>query len=217
MAALALRRLSAAEPANQDELSELLRRSIRDVSVDVRHGCALALRDQRQEGLTLPIIDALGSSSCAIRTNAAEALGLMAYPASVPALMERLSTLPATGGSGNFTAPRSSIFVGTQIAFVQGFHAEVAQNAAIADPEIGVLQEGVGLDVAVMGISGPSYVTESAALRNSLQKLTGANPGNSVAAWKGWWVVHHGAFDGTAPATGTPATSAPAATPPGGG
>ena len=201
MAALALRRLSASEPCVQAELAELLRRSVRDVAPDVRHGCALALRDARQEGLVLPIIDALGSPSCAIRTNAAEALGLMAYSAAVPALMERLVTLPASGGAGSFVAPRSNIFVGTQIAFVQGFHAEVAQGAAIADPEIGTLQAGVGLDVAVLGASGPSYVAEAGALRQSLQQLTGANPGNSIAAWKTWWSTHKGAWDGTAPST----------------
>jgi hypothetical protein len=201
MAALALRRLSTETPCNEAEFSELLRRCVRDVAVDVRHGCALALRDAHQEGLVLPIIDAMGSSSGAIRVNAAEALGLMAYSAAVPALMDRLATLPASGGAGSFNGFRSNIFVGTQIAFVQDFNAQVAQNAAIADPEIGTLQSGVGLDVTVMGISGPGYVAESTALRHSLEQLTGAKPGNSVAAWKTWWSTHKGAWDGTAPAT----------------
>jgi len=187
-AALGLRRAWGEEaPAAAPELQELLLRAVRDVSPDVRHAAALALRDAHEEGLILPLVTALGSTSAAIRTDAAEALGLMGYTAAVPALVERLVTLPAAGGGGGYSAPRSHVFVGRQIGFVQGFDVDVAQNAAIGDPEIGTLQEGATLDVAVFGISGPGYSAESTALRGSLERLTGAKPGSSVAAWKSWW------------------------------
>jgi len=203
MATLALRRLAVSEPCVEVELQELLRRAARDMSPEVRQGAALALRDAHEEGLVLPLVAALSSPSSTLRAHAAESLGLMGYDAAVPALVQRLVTLPAQGGAGEFSAPRSSIFVGRQIAFVQGFDVDVAQNAAIGDPEIGVLQEGASLDVAVMGASGTSYVAESAALRGALERLTGAKPGNSVAAWKSWWDKNAARWAPDAPATGS--------------
>lgn len=202
LAALALRRLPAEAGSRDAELQELLRRAARDVSADVRRGAALALRDAGQPGLVVPLVTALGSASPWIRTHSAEALGLMGYGAAVPALVARLSTLPASGGGGGYVAPRSSLFVGTQTAFVQGFDVDIAQQAAIGDPEIGTLQAGVSLDVAVLGASGPGYVSESAALRTALERLTGARPGNSVAAWKGWWEAHRPEWEPAEPASG---------------
>jgi len=199
-AALALRRISADAPLGDAELQELLRRAVRDVSADVRRGAALALRDAGQEGLVVPLAAALGSTSTAIRANSAEALGEMGYSAAVPALVQRLVTLPARGvDGGSYSAPRSHIFVGRQIAFVQDFDVEVAQNAVIGNPQIGTLQEGVSLDVAVLGASGTSYVNESAALRGALEKLTGAKPGNSAAAWKAWWAANGANWGSEAP------------------
>ncbi|HEX5009280.1 MAG TPA: HEAT repeat domain-containing protein [Planctomycetota bacterium] len=203
MAALALRRLSVAEPYGETEVKELLRRAARDLSPDVRRSAALALRDAHESGLILPLVTALESNSSTARTYAAEALGTMGYDAAVPALVQRLVTLPTAGGSGDYSAPRSSIFVGRQISYVAGYDVEVAQNAAIGKPLVGVIQDGATLDVAVMGVSSTSYVTESATLRASLQKLTGANPGNSVAAWKSWWAANEARFAPDAPATGS--------------
>jgi HEAT repeats len=203
MATLALRRLSVEQPCDEPELKQLVRRASIDRSPEVRHGAALALRDAQQEALVLPLINSLSSSSSTLRTLAAEALGTMGYDAAVPALVERLITLPAQGGAGDFHAPRSHIFVGTQTSYVAGFDVDVAQNAAIGDPEIGVIQSGAMLDVAVMGVSGTSYVAEVSALRSSLEKLTGAKPGNSVAAWKGWWAANQSRWATPAPATGS--------------
>ena len=203
MAALALRRLSTEQPYAEAEIKELLRRAARDLSPDVRRSAALALRDAHEEGLILPLVTALGSTSSTARTFAAESLGTMGYDAAVPALVQRLITLPTAGGSGDFSAPRSSIFVGRQISYVAGFDVEVAQNAAIGKPLVGVIQDGASLDVTVMGVSSTSYVTESSTLRASLQKLTGANPGNSVQAWKTWWAQNEARFAPDAPATGS--------------
>jgi len=169
----------------------------------VRRSAALALRDAHEEGLILPLVTALGSTSSTARTFAAESLGTMGYDAAVPALVQRLITLPTAGGSGDFSAPRSSIFVGRQISYVAGFDVEVAQNAAIGKPLVGVIQDGATLDVAVMGVSSTTYVTESSTLRASLQKLTGANPGNSVQAWKTWWALNESRWAPDAPATGS--------------
>ncbi|HZJ70960.1 MAG TPA: HEAT repeat domain-containing protein [Planctomycetota bacterium] len=199
MAALALRRLAAgAEPPvsgySEAELAELLRRSVRDVSPDVRRQASLALRDAQDEALLLPLFKALGSRSSAIRTNAAQAMAEMGHRRAVEPLVVRLLTLQSSGGEG-FSAPRSNIFVGRQIAFVQGFDVEVAQNAAIGKPMVGTLQDGVSLDVAVMGASGgggAGYLQEGEALCKALEKLTGAHPGRTKADWQRWWNENRG-------------------------
>ncbi|HZL98634.1 MAG TPA: HEAT repeat domain-containing protein, partial [Planctomycetota bacterium] len=199
-AALTLRRLAAgAEPPvsgfSEAELAELLRRAVRDVSPEVRRQSALALRDAQEEGLLLPLFKALGSRSSAVRTHAAQAMAAMGHARAVEPLVVRLLTLQPSGGEG-FSAPRSNIFVGRQIAFVQGFDVEVAQNAAIGNPEIGTLQEGASLDVSVLGVSGGGggggygYVQEGEALCLALEQLTGARPGRTKADWQRWWNEH---------------------------
>jgi hypothetical protein len=194
MAALALRRLAPdGEPLREPELGELMRRAVRDVGEEPRRQAALALRDAGEPALMLPVIGALEGESSALRTHAAEALGLMGHREAVEPLVERLLTLPATGGSGGFQAPRAHIFVGRQIAFVQGFDVEVAQNAAIGKPLVGTLQEGATLDVRVLGAStsgGYGYVREAAAIRSSLERLTGVRAGSTKTAWKAWWAAH---------------------------
>jgi hypothetical protein len=78
----------------------------------------------------------------------------------------------------------------------------VAQSAAIGNPQIGTLQEGASLDVAVLGASGPSYASEASVVRGALEKLTGAQPGNSIAAWKSWWEANRAQWEPPAPTTG---------------
>jgi hypothetical protein len=194
MAALALRRLHAdGGELDEAELGELLRRAVRDVAEDPRRQAALALRDAGEPALMLPVLRALESESPALRTHAAEALGLMGHAEAVEPLVERLLTLPATGGGGGYHAPRAHIFVGRQIAFVQDFDVEVAQNAAIGNPRIGTLQEGATLDVRVLGAStssGYGYAREAAAIRGSLERLTGVRAGSSKTSWKAWWAAN---------------------------
>jgi hypothetical protein len=194
LAALALRRLLPdGEPLREPEVQELLCRAVRDIAEGPRLQAALALRDAGEPALMLPVIRAMESESAALRTHAAEALGVMGHAEAVEPLVQRLLTLPATGGSGGFHAPRAHIFVGRQIAFVQDFDVEVAQNAAIGNPQIGTLQEGASLDVRVLGASSGSrygYASESAAIRSSLERLTGVRAGSTKTAWKAWWAAN---------------------------
>ena len=87
------------------------------------------------------------------------------------------------------------MFVGRQVSFVQDFDAEIATNAAIAAPVIGVAQEGATLDVRVHGVSGGSggpglaysYATETKSLRRALAEITGAEVRDNNPAWREWW------------------------------
>lgn len=192
-AALGLRRLfpgAAAQP--------LMARSVLDGSQDVRHEAALSLGAVGDEAVLVPIARALGSANASVRSNAAEALGAMGYPAAVPILVSHLAALQA---GGNAQAPRSHIFVGRQFAYVQDYDVEVAQFAAIGDPQINTLVEGSVLDVRVIGVSITTTI-EAGRVRQALANLTGEE--KSTRGWLAWWAEHKGEFEGReggAPAT----------------
>jgi hypothetical protein len=179
-ATLALRRLF---PGSEAEA--LLGRAVLDAAPEVRTSAALALKAFADPAVVEPALRAVGSKHATVRANAVEALGTMGYPEAVEPLFNHLLALQAGGGSAG--APRSYIFTGRQRTYVQDFDVEVAQNAAIADPIINVLTEGQVLDVAVVGVTEYHVVAERAAVRRSLAKLTGANPGNTTTAWQRWW------------------------------
>jgi len=181
-AALALRRLFPGRHADS-----LLSRALFDVSGDVRTSASLSLRALADESVVVPVLGALGSKHDKVRLHAAQALGTMNYAVAAQPLYHHLVALQSGSGS---LAPRSHIFVGNQRAYVQDFDVEVAQFQAIADPIINLLTEGVVLDVAVRGVVEYAVQAERAAVRRSLAQLTGANPGNTTAAWKDWWEEH---------------------------
>lgn len=182
-AALGLRRI---EPSAATKT--LVTRAVLDGSSQVRRECALALRDVRDEAVTLPILRALGSKTPQVRENAIEALGTMNYPAAIEPLVARLGALAASSGSGGaWKAPASHIFVGRQFAYIQDFDVEVAQGAAVADPQVNTLVDGAVLDVRVIGVSDMTVAVESRKVRTALEKLTGAHPGDTNRAWLQWW------------------------------
>ena len=192
MAAHALRRLFPGE-----EMRPLITRSILDASDDVRLASALAVKATGEEAFILPALRALESSHSTVRTHAAEALGNMGFNAAVPALMASLNSAPAVqaqGGGG--ASPRSHIFVGKQVAYIQDFDVEVAQFEAVADPQINTLTEGAVLDARVLSVQIYSTPIERARIRGALRQLTGANPGNTVRAWNSWYSEHDEDFRG---------------------
>jgi HEAT repeat protein len=200
-AALALRRLAPGAG-----LEPLLSRAILDRSEEVRVGASLALRDARQESVIGPALRALGSSHPTVRNNAIQALGHMAYPAAVEPLVGHLTSLQA-GGSNR--APRSHVYFGTQQAYIQDYDVEVAQSSSIADPIINILQEGVVLDAAVIGVTETVVATERAQTRRALARLTGADPGSTSAAWFTWWQENGAAWKAGADARGPAAPRSP--------
>ncbi len=181
-AALALRRLYPDAPP-----AELTRRAVLDRAPEVRQQAALALRDANDENLIHPLVDVLHSDSSTVRTHAAQALATIGAAAAVEPLVTHFLALPASGAAHT---PRGSVFVGTQRAYVQGYDGNVATDAAIADPIIGVVQSGATLDVEVLGVSPRALAAERKALRSSLERITGAQPGSSRGAWQRWWNDH---------------------------
>jgi hypothetical protein len=191
-AALGLRRLipgAAAQP--------LMARSVLDGSQNVRHEAALSLGAIGDEAVLLPIARALGSANSSVRSNAAEAMGAMGYPAAVPILVSHLAALQS---GANAQPPRSHIFVGRQFAYVQDYDVEVAQFAAVGDPQINTLIEGSVLDVRVIGVSITTSI-EAGRVRRALADLTGEE--KSTRGWLAWWDEHRGEFEGRAGSAAT--------------
>jgi hypothetical protein len=197
LAARALRRL---RPGT--EVRELLSRAVLDGAESVRQEAALALRDVGDESVLLPVLRALGSSSPAVRNNAVDAMASMSYPAAVMPLVSRLATLSSPQSGGGWKAPHAHIFVGRQSAYIQDYDVEVAQFAAVADPQVNTLIEGSVLDVRVIGVYETSTAIESRHIRSALRRLTGADPGNSNRAWADWWEQNKSKYAASAPPSG---------------
>ncbi|HVS11760.1 MAG TPA: HEAT repeat domain-containing protein, partial [Planctomycetota bacterium] len=188
LAALGLRRLFPGR-----EVKRLVVRAVLDGSDSGRLEASLALRASGEPAVILPVVRALESTNVRVRVNSAEALGNMGFEAAVPALITRLASLsnaPAPAGTG--VGGRGYIFVGSQVAYVQDFDVEVAQFQAAADPQVNVLTEGSVLDVRAIGVTIESVAFESRRVRGALQRLTGANPGNSSKSWLDWWETNKG-------------------------
>ncbi len=182
-AALALRRVFPGA-----EVKPMVLHAVLDPSAEVRQAASLALRAVDEPGVIVPIVRVLGESESApLRANAAEALGHMHYAAAVEPLMNRLIAASAPQSGGGSRIPHSSIFVGTQIAYIQDFDVEIAQASAVADPKINVLLEGASLEAAVQGVQQVSVSVEVATIRTALGRITGANPGVSSKDWIAWW------------------------------
>jgi len=180
--ALALRRLVPGEG-----VKPLLRHAVLDPSDEVRRSASFSLRAVGEPGVIVPIVRVLETSpSASLRKNAAEALGDMGYAAAVEPLMMRLMPGSSPGGDSN-RIPHSYIFVGTQVAYIQDFDVQVAQNQAVGDPQVGILIEGSVLDAAVAGVQNVDTAVELASVRSSLEKLTSASPGKTSKAWLAWW------------------------------
>lgn len=116
------------------------------------------------------------------RIHAAEHLG--SYGADEPGVVKAL--IIALGAESTAMAPRSYVFFGKQIAAVTDFDVEVANSAFIADPIVTTLTEGVALEVRVVSVH------LGRAIRNSLTRLTGADPGPKRTDWARWYEEQQG-------------------------
>ena len=74
-----------------------------------------------------------------------------------------------------------------QISYIQDFDVEVAQTSFIADPIVGVLQEGVVQSVKILATEQTYYTVERTALHDAASKLAGMDLGNDTKAWMKFW------------------------------
>jgi hypothetical protein len=160
-------------------LKPLVHRAVRDPDPEVRAACVDAARAFGDAELLAPFVGSLlHAADPAHRAAAAEAVGRSGDMRGVYYLVYELE---AHGGG-----PRSNIYVANQLTFVQDFDVEVAQTAFIADPQVGLLQDGAVLDAQVVGSSVHQTRVEKHVVAGALRRLTGADMGESAAAWRKW-------------------------------
>ena len=157
----------------------LLARTVEDPVEEVRHAAADGLRALGTPGTVHPLGRALWSRDATIRVRAAEALGRIGDVAAAPYLVARWEKR-----SGAF--PRAVFAQIDQFSYIQDFDVEVASTSFIADPIVGVLQEGVVQDVRIHATEHTFSTVERVAYATALQRVSGLDHGHDVAAWRRW-------------------------------
>lgn len=176
--AAAVRGLGALDA--KDALPPLYKRAVFDPEESIRRAAVEAIRATKAEGKIGPLVRALQSPFAPVRVRATEALGLLGDADAVGPLVARYEV---AGGSGQ------SVYISqvNQISYVQDFDVEVAQTAFIADPVIGVIQDGLTLNFRVFSTQGTVDVYERAAYADALARLTGKQLGDDPKAWSEWY------------------------------
>ena len=86
--------------------------------------------------------------------------------------------------SGAF--PRAFFAQVDQFSYLQDFDVEVAATSFIADPIVGVLQEGIVQDVRIHATEHTFSTVERVAYAGALRQISGVDHGRDVAAWRRW-------------------------------
>lgn len=159
----------------------VLRTCVLDASDEVRAGAA-ALAAPTFDGDDLTYLaTGLEHPFPKVRIRTADALGAIGGPAALPILAAAGPRAGVGLAAAAGDTPRAHMMVVTQQAYVRDFDVEVAQAAAIADPQVGVVQSGVVLDVAVHGVVEVRTIVR--AYRQAIARLAGGDPGADPAAW----------------------------------
>ena len=158
----------------------LLKRAVYDKSAKVREQVVLALKSFDLPSTVHPLGRALWSRSEDVRVHAAEALGTLGDEMGMGYLTRKWE-----GRSGDF--PRVYFSQVRQISYIQDFDVEVAQTSFIADPIVGVIQEGVVQAVKIHATEQSFTYKEQTAVKGALKKLAGDDLGDKAAPWSQFW------------------------------
>ena len=161
------------------------RTAILDREAKVRaEAMRIAGEGDNREAAVAYLAPGLLHNSAEVRIRTAEAYGNLGERAAIGQLV---SAGPNAGKALASTNPgrRAHMAVINQQAYIRDFDVEVAQASFIADPQIGVLQSGVVLDVTVHGVYA-QRVRILRAYRRALKDITGSDPGKRVQGWPEW-------------------------------
>jgi hypothetical protein len=162
-------------------LKGLVTSAVRDPVEDVRVAAVHAAAAIGNEDVAVPIARALESEHPGIVANAAGALATLGDPRGITYIVRKIV---GHGGS-----PRVNVEFLTQVSYIRDYDVEVAQSSNIADPIIGIVQEGIVLDVKVLDCAIEKTVVETV-LMDSFNRLTSANA-KSRADVAAWWRENH--------------------------
>lgn len=161
----------------------LLKRVIDDPDATVRAAVGAALKEIGEPSTLAPLARALGSRYADTRVRAAEAIAMLGDQAGLGLVIGRWEAR-----SGNF--PNVYFSTVKQISYIQDFDVEVAQTSFIADPIVGVLQEGVVQSVRVLATEQTFTTVERTGYQDAATKLAGVDLGDDVKAWTAFWAEH---------------------------
>ncbi len=163
-------------------LRPLIARAVEDEVEDVRHAAVDSLVTLAGQDVAWSFLREMNGWVPRWRTNAFQALAWIGNPYAIGPLI-RHTRYRAYGGGG----PRAHIFVGEQFSYVKDYDVEIATNAVAYDPIIGVVNNGIVLDVQVVRTEQVVDVYERIAAFDALRALTGQNFREDYAAWNRWW------------------------------
>jgi hypothetical protein len=153
----------------------LIRSSMYDAKKKVRDAAFRSVKSFRDEDVFFPYARVLFSKNPKASIAAAKALADLDDLRGVDLILRRISI-------GLGASPRVNIMVGTQSSYIQDFDVEIAQAAAIGDPIVGTIRDGIILDFKILGGWGESWVVQQrSAYAGALASLTGRDFGEN---WK---------------------------------
>jgi len=158
----------------------LLKRAIYDPDEQVREAVVDALKTIDSPDTVHPLGRALGSRTVEVRQHAAEAIGRLGDVMGMGYVLHRWHAT-----SGDF--PRAYFATINQVSYIQDFDVEVAQTSFIADPVVGVLQEGAVHAVKVLGAEHGFTTIERVAYQGAAERLSGLELGTDVKPWLRMW------------------------------
>ena len=179
-----LRVFAAKELARLDSplgVPALLKCAIHDKEANVRTAAAEALKAIDSPETVYPLGRALNSRYTNVRVAAAEALATLGDQAAMGLVINKW-----VGRAGDF--PRVYFSQVNQLSYIQDFDVEVAQTSFIADPIVGVLQEGVSHAVKIHATEYTFTTVERPAYEKALKKLSGVDLGSDVNKWRKFWM-----------------------------
>ncbi len=156
----------------------LIRTSMFDAKEDVRNAAFRAIKGFQDADVFYPYARATLSNEPLASIQGAKALAVLGDMRGVDVVLRKVSI--ALGAAG-----RANIMVGQQNSYIQDFDVEIAQAAAIGDPIVQTIRDGIILDVKVLGGHGEGWIVEQrGAYARALQDLTGRDYGQDWKAWR---------------------------------
>jgi len=173
---LAVKRLSRI--GDRVALPWLIRTSMYDADEKVRNTAFRSIKSFRDTDVFYPYARAMYSKSPRARIMAAKALASLGDLRGVNVILRRISW-------GLGASPRVNLSVGTQQSYIRDFDVEIAQSAAIGDPIIGTIRDGIILDFKILGGYGEVWVAQQEhAFAGALSNLTGRDFGQNWKAYE---------------------------------
>jgi HEAT repeats len=167
-----------ARTRDRTALPFLIRSSMYDANEDVRNAALRAIKGFGDADVFYPYARATLSNEPLASIQGAKALAALGDMRGVDVILRRVSF--GLGASG-----RANIMVGTQNSYIQDFDVEIAQAAAIGDPIVQTIRDGIILDVKVLGGHGEGWIVQQqGAYASALQDITGRDFGQDWKAWR---------------------------------